>query len=114
MSRYGVFVSYSHEDSLNVTPIVNIIRAVRKDLVFQDLYQIKPGKLWEPQLMKALTESRLLILFWCEHASNSPEVKKEYELALQQNKDILPILLDSTILDERLQGYQWIDVKDLI
>ena len=65
--KYGVFISYSHEDQEYVAPIVKIITAMRKDLVFLDTTSIAAGKLWEPQLEQALTEADMVVVFWCRH-----------------------------------------------
>jgi hypothetical protein len=32
--KYGVFISYSHEDAKFVSPIVSLISSMRQDLVF--------------------------------------------------------------------------------
>lgn len=112
--KFGVFISYSHDDTKLVSPIVELIRAMRKDLVFLDFDTIQKGKLWEPQLNDALSESEIVILFWCNHSATSEDVKKEYQKALDTKKDILPVLLDDTVLEGDLAKYQWIDFRDLI
>jgi hypothetical protein len=40
----------------------------------------------------------LVVVFWCHHAEDSEEVSKEWKAALDQRKDILPLLLDETPL----------------
>lgn len=112
--KYGVFISYSHEDRKYVTPIVKLVKAMREDLVFQDTTDILPRKKWEPQLQKALDEAQILVLFWCRHAASSVEVKKEYQMAIKKNKDILPLLLDNSRLDSLLAGYQGIDLQEAV
>ena len=114
MNKCGVFISYSHDDVKYVSPIVRIIKAIRTDLVFQDTVDIKPGQQWEPQLMGALTEAELVIVFWCHHSAGSEYVKKEYETAIEQKKDILPLLLDDCELAAPLAKYQWIDLRTAI
>src|SRR4030095_12018090 len=69
---------------------------------------------WEPQLSKALDEAEIIILFWCKHSAKSDYVKKEYEQAIKNNKDILPVLLDDSKLEENLSEYQWIDFQNII
>ena len=87
---------------------------MRKDLVFQDTLSIKPGKPWESQLGNALQQSDVVIVFWCSHSKNSLEVKKEYEKAILENKDVLPVLLDGSELPEEIAKYQWIDLRTVI
>lgn len=112
--KYGVFISYSHKDAKLISPIVQLIRSMRSDLVFQDTLSIKPGKPWESQLGDALQQSDVVIVFWCSHSKNSSEVKKEYEKAIQENKDVLPVLLDGSELPDEIAKYQWIDLRTVI
>ena len=100
-----IFVSYSRQDAGLVKPVVGLLRAT-KDVVFQDVDGIMPGKRWRPQIEEALGDAHLIVLFWCYHSSRSVEVKKEYELALLTGKDVLPVLLDATPLPKELDEYQ--------
>ena len=111
--KYSVFISYSHEDGASVAPVVKLIQAVRGDLVFQDTVNLIPGKKWATQIQEALNQSHMVILFWCRHSMSSEYVKKEWQSAISQNKDILPILLDDTKLIPPLSDYQWIDFRSI-
>ena len=111
--KYSVFISYSHEDGASVAPVVKLIQAVRGDLVFQDTVNLIPGKKWATQIQEALNQSHMVILFWCRHSMSSEYVKKEWQSAISQNKDILPILLDDTKLIPPLSDYQWIDFRNI-
>ena len=93
-----VFISYSHEDLDRIDPIIELVRALKRGLVFQDRRSIQPGKRWKPQLLKALRHAKTIIVFCCEHAAKSPHVKEEYEVAVQEKKDILPLIPDDTSL----------------
>ncbi|MCW3108487.1 MAG: hypothetical protein JWQ09_2993 [Segetibacter sp.] len=112
--KYGVFISYSHQDAKFVNPIVSLISAVRPDLVFQDTKELKHGKKWQPKLTEALMEADIIIVFWCKHSAKSTYVQKEYEDAINYNKDVLPVLLDNSSLNDVLSKYQWIDFKEAI
>ena len=105
-----VFVSYSHADASLVAPVVKLLR-VNKSLVFQDIDDIQPGKRWRSEIGKALTESHLVVVFWCDHSSRSDEVSKEWKAAIDQDKDLLPLLLDATPLPAELAEFQWIDFR---
>ena len=106
----NVFVSYSHADALLVSPVVKLLR-VNKSLVFQDIDGIQPGKKWRDEIAKALAESHLVVVFWCTHARASNEVSKEWQVAIQLKKDLLPLLLDATPLPPELAEFQWIDFR---
>lgn len=110
--KYEVFISYSREDANSIAPIVKLVRAMKKNLVFQDIQSIEPGKRWEPQLLNALNQAQIVIVFWCQHAEKSDYVRKEYKIAIKDNKDVLPLLLDDTDLPKALSAYQWIDLRE--
>ncbi|MEP7317696.1 MAG: toll/interleukin-1 receptor domain-containing protein [Panacibacter sp.] len=112
--KYSVFISYSRDDTSLINPVVKLVRALRKDLVFQDVDSIKAAELWEPQLQKALDDSKIMILFWCKHSAKSTYVKKEYKEAIKNKKSVLPLLLDGTKLPADLKAYQFIDFQDLV
>ena len=109
----NVFVSYSHADVSLVAPVVQLLR-VNKSLVFQDVDGIQPGKRWRGEIAKALTESHLVVVFWCDHARRSDEVSKEWNAAIAQEKDLLPVLLDATPLPAALDEFQWIDFRGTV
>lgn len=109
--KYGVFISYSHDDAQLVLPVVQLVSSMREDLVFLDTKDLLPGKKWEPQLLSALDESAIVIVFWCQHSEKSENVRKELKQAIAAGKDIIPLLLDSTALDSALKDYQWIDFR---
>ncbi|MGH7964897.1 MAG: toll/interleukin-1 receptor domain-containing protein, partial [Candidatus Binatia bacterium] len=79
----NVFVSYSHADASLVAPVVKLLR-VNKSLVFQDIDGIQPGKRWRSEIARGLAESHMVVVFWCDHASRSDEVSKEWNAAIEQ------------------------------
>lgn len=109
----AVFVSYSHADASLVAPVVRLLR-VNKSFVFQDIDRIQPGKKWRSEITKALAEAQLVVVFWCDHASRSNEVSKEWKTAIEQEKDLLPLLLDATPLPPELGEFQWIDFRGTV
>ena len=109
----NVFVSYSHADASLVAPVVKLLR-VNKSLVFQDIDGIQPGKSWRSEIARGLAESHLVVVFWCDHASRSDEVSKEWKAAIEQEKDLLPLLLDATPLPPELGEFQWIDFQGTV
>ncbi len=113
MQGTNVFVSYSHADASLVAPVVKLLRA-NKSFVFQDIDRIQPGKKWRSEIAMALTEAQLVVVFWCDHANRSDEVLKEWKAAIEQEKDLLPLLLDTTLLPPELGEFQWIDFRGTV
>lgn len=112
--KYSVFISYSRADREFIEPVVELVRALRPDLVFQDKINILPGRKWEVELMNALNDSEMIIIFWCRHSAKSVYVEKEYRYAIYKGKLVLPLLLDGTSLPAALKDYQSINFKHLM
>ena len=108
--RYRIFISYSRKDSTLVNPLVRLL-LVADDRVFQDVRDIDPGSRWRAVITMAVESCDKMLLFWCTHSSNSVEVEKEYDGALQHGKAVVPVLLDDTRLPKRLKEYQSIDLR---
>ncbi len=96
-----------------VTPIVKLLR-VTSDFVFLDSDSIKPGKQWRKVLTASILDSDIVVVFWCNHSSESSEVEKEYKTALQADKSVLPVLLDTTPLPNDLAEFQWVDFSEIV
>ncbi len=105
-----VFVSYEHRDRELVRPIVQLLRTGHPH-VFFDQDSLAPGKLWRSQIDQAITAARLLIVAWCRHANESTEVRREWELAIQLEKDVMPLLLDATPVSVALAAYEHLDFR---
>jgi hypothetical protein len=109
----NVFVSYSHADERLVGPVVKLLRANRA-LVFLDADSIRAGKRWRGEIAQGLSEAAMVLVFWCTHSSLSEEVAKEWKAAIDQDKDLLPLLLDATPLPPELASFQWIDFREVV
>jgi TIR domain len=106
-----VFISYSSEDRDKIDPIVQLVRALKKDSVFVDFISIRPGEKWADEIIKALEHCQTVLVFWCEHSAVSDWVRQEYEEGIRANKEIIPILLDDTEVPDPLRAYQWLDFR---
>ncbi len=95
-----------------MTPVVRLLRAT-KDFVFLDSDTIQAGRRWRAEIAGALRNASLVVVFWCRHSSESSEVEVEYQAAIAAEKDILPVLLDSTPIAPALTEFQWIDFREL-
>lgn len=107
-----VFVSYSRADQALVTPIVQILRAVG-GAVFHDLDSIPPGRRWRPVIEDSIDHAAVVLVFWCDHARTSDEVRQEWQRAIRAGKAVIPTLLDDTPLDSGLGEFQAIDLRAL-
>src|SRR5262245_13851993 len=109
MDRKRIFVSYSHQDTALVNPVVRLLRAtLARDLVSYDSDSIDPGRKWRETVDDAITQAHMCVVFWCLHSSRSSEVSREYLAAMKSGKSVLPVLLDATPMPAALTEYQWI------
>src|SRR5258708_36473822 len=113
MSEQTVFISYSRHDREIVTPLVELLRATGQG-IFRDTDCIVPGSRWRVVLTDAIGRCGTMILFWCRHSAQSAEVEKEYRQAIDQNKAIVPVLMDDVCLTEELSEFQAIDLRSII
>src|SRR5215510_6924693 len=88
----AAFISYSHEDAALVTNLFHLLRSIGS--VFLDTFSILPGDEWRRRIESAIEECVVVLVFWCEHAARSTEVRREYQLALALKKRIVPVLID--------------------
>jgi hypothetical protein len=107
----NIFLSYSPADSELVSAIVSTLCASNSALVYCDADSIRTSARWREELETAIAEANVVLVFWCHHSNTSYEVRKEFALALEQGKDILPLLLDATPLPGTLADRRYIDFR---
>jgi hypothetical protein len=110
----NIFVSYSPEDSELVAAIISTLCASNRALDYCDAGSLRARGRWREELAGAITEARVVLVFWCHHSNTSYEVRKEFAIALEQGKDVLPLLLDGTPLPGRLAGGRCIDFRSRV
>lgn len=111
--EYTVFISYSHIDRAAVVPLVKLLRVVKAG-IFRDEDSIEPGQLWDMVISKTIQAAEKILVFWSKNSQNSEAVKEEYSQAIELQKPVIPILLDSTPLDAPLARYQWVDLQGVV
>ncbi len=107
----NIFVSYSPADNELVSAIVSLLSANNGALVCCDADSLRTSGRWRDELETAISEADVLLVFWCHHSHTSYEVRKEFALALELGKDVLPLLLDATPLPSKLAGRRYIDFR---
>ena len=66
--------------------------------------------MWREEVEDTIKHCSVFILCWCQHAKKSKEVKKEYQLALNYQKRIVPLILEEYApLPRKLQKLHKID-----
>jgi len=104
------FASYSKHDSGFVEPIVSLMRTVGAS-IFYDRTDIAPGDDWSTVITDGLNESQIVFVFWSINSSQSDYVRKEVQIALDNKKKIIPVLLDNAKLWDKIARFQWVDFR---
>jgi CRP-like cAMP-binding protein len=107
-----VFVSYSRKDWGLVIPIVQRLREAGTS-VWVDQGDIDGAVLWAEEIVEAIENCKVMILMASNGSFASRNVVKELALASENNKSILPILLEPVEIPKtmkyQLAGVQYIE-----
>ncbi len=93
---FNVFVSYSTKDLKHVYELHEQIADKEVD-VFVAEHSILPSESLTETIAAAIKRCDLFVLLWSSEAKDSNWVATELGMAIQQKKQILPLLLDSEL-----------------
>ena len=110
----GVFISYSRSDSGVVTLAANLLKAGGAT-VFLDVVDIAYGADWQQVLRDSIGLCERVLVFWSQAAADSKWVTREWKMAAEAGKRIVPILLDATPLPRGLAKFNAMpELRDLV
>tara|TARA_B100000959_G_scaffold110401_1_gene116461 strand:+ start:204 stop:1982 length:1779 start_codon:yes stop_codon:yes gene_type:complete len=107
-----IFASYSREDQAQVFPIVDKLRE-RGLNIWIDQEGIHGAKLWSQEIVNAIDNSKVFILFASAKAFLSKNVTKELALASESDKHILPIFIEDAEIPAAMK-YQLAGIQHLV
>ena len=107
-----IFISYSREDQEHVFPVVNKLREQGLD-IWIDQEGIHGAKLWSQEIVNAIENSKVFILFASTKAFVSKNVTKELALAPESDKHILPVFIEDAEIPAAMK-YQLAGIQHLI
>lgn len=94
----AIFCSYSHQDTAIVERVERAYRILGFDFL-RDVHSLKSGQDWNDELYRLIDEADIFQLFWSDAAAQSDYVAREWQYALQLNRDsgnfIRPVYWDS-------------------
>ncbi len=105
-----VFVSYSHMDTDFVKRLVEDLRK-RGVPTWLDHLNIPAGTRWDLEIEQALDKSTHLLLVLSSHSVQSQNVLDEISFARDENKTIIPILIEDCKLPLRVRRVQYTDFR---
>ena len=90
---HDVFISYSTEDKTVADAVCAILegRGLRCWIAPRD---IMPGADWGESIVRAIGESRLLLLVFSTNANRSKQIKREVEVAADSGVAIVPLRIE--------------------
>jgi len=104
-----IFISYSRVDGQQYA--VELSARLRKAgaNVWLDQVDIEPGKIWDFEIEKALQTSEAVIFIATEKSTSSNNVLNEVYYALEENKEVIPVIFHDCKMPFRLKRLQYID-----
>src|SRR5437588_10175171 len=109
-NKLKTFFSYSREDSEFVVRLVKELRATGV-AVWLDQLDINPGQHWDTEIEKALQECPRHVTVLSPAAVGSSNVMDEVSYALQEHKQVIPLLYSDCTIPFRLRRVQYIDFR---
>ena len=109
MAERKIFISYSRVDGQQFA--VELSARLRKAgaNVWLDQVDIEPGKIWDFEIEKALQTSEAVIFIATEKSTSSNNVLNEVYYALEENKEVIPVIFHDCKMPFRLKRLQYID-----
>lgn len=105
-----LFVSYSRRDFPFVRDLVRSLRNAGVDL-WLDVANLSSGERWDSRIEAALKACSHCLVVVSPYSMKSAEVAREIEVADQFQKEVIPLLLQTANLSERLRTIEWSDAE---
>lgn len=110
-----VFISYSRQDIKFVEELSKRLQKAGVS-IWRDVEQIHPGDNWLLSIQNALDDSSAYLYILSKNSTKSEWVLFEHSIAANQNKKIIPILIDDSKdifsdIPAPLKNRQWIDLS---
>ena len=103
-----IFFSYSRDDSEFVLNLAKNLRNAGAT-VWLDQLDISAGARWDSSIEKALSGSKTMLVVLSCSSVKSNNVMDEVSYALEENKTVVPILLEACEIPFRLRRLQYAD-----
>jgi hypothetical protein len=104
------FFSYSRQDSEFVLQLASDLRTAGA-AVWLDQLDIEPGQRWDSAVERALASCPRMLVVLSPASVDSTNVMDEVSFALEENKQVIPILYRDCKLPFRLRRVQYIDAR---
>ncbi len=106
-----VFVSYAHQDSDIVYPLVMRLKG-RGVPIWIDNLNIESGMHWDLAIEEALHQATHVLVVLSRASVQSKNVRDEIDLALDTKKIIVPIMINTCTRPMRIRRIQYTDFRE--
>src|ERR671932_299632 len=111
----NVFLSYASADRERALRIADLLEA-QGIPVWIDRHNIDGGASWSAEIVRGIERCAALLVLCSAASMHSPNVQRELNLAVEENRSIVPLLLERVALPAEvryaLAGRQWVEVLD--
>ena len=104
------FFSYSRDDLEFALRLATDLKKAGAN-VWMDKLDIRPGQLWERKVEDALTTCPRMLVILSPSAVNSPNVMAEVAFALDEQREVIPVLHRECRIPFRLRPFQYVDFR---
>lgn len=106
-----IFLSHSRSDRHLVTNIDSVLKKYSCE-TFLDQEKIRAGDNLPDRIVSGVAWCNRFLLFWSRHAAQSKWVTREWRLAVEGGKTIIPYRLDATRLPQELTDLVFVSEAD--
>jgi len=110
MSTPSIFFSYARENSPFVIDLAKRLKEDGLD-VWLDQIDIPAGARWDMEIQRALSRSNTMIVVLSKDSVKSQNVLDEVSYAIEENKTIVPVLIEECNVPFRLRRFQYVDLS---
>jgi hypothetical protein len=109
---HDVFISYSHHDKPRADSVCATLEAkgIRCWIAPRDVI---PGQEWGEALVDAIRSSRVMVLVFSSHANESPQIRREVQLAVSTETVLIPFRIEDVAPARSLEYFlgapHWLD-----
>jgi len=103
-----VFFSYSHRNTDFALNLANKLRSAGAD-IWIDRLDIETGSRWDNSIEEALENSNTFLIIISKDSMASENVLDEVSYAIEENKQIVPVLMEPCKIKFRLRRFQYAD-----
>jgi hypothetical protein len=114
-AKPNVFLSYASAEQDRALAVSDALQQVGIS-VWLDRHAIVGGSAWSTAIVRGIKDCAVFLVLGSERAFRSPNVQRELNLAVEENRPLLPLLLEQVAPPDdvpyALAGRQWVTLAN--